>query len=206
MTRFRTTLAALSAALALATGGFFAAGAQADDAGTGPDQVIWAQTTGVNASDLLSGVQVGSYKGDDFESANVARAESRDCTDCRTVAVAVQSVLVKGSPHTAVPINAAIAINENCVSCTTYAYAYQYIVSTKDRVVLTWSGRNRVADIREDIAAAAHSDLAPADLTARLDQLTAAFHDAIDDDLAKQDEVIRHRDVNRDRDSVAPQL
>jgi hypothetical protein len=203
MTRFRT-LAALSAALALATGGLFAAGAQADDAGTGPDQVIWAKTTGLNASDLLSGVQVGSYKGEDLESANVARADSTDCTDCRTVAVAAQAVLVKGSPNNAVPTNAAIAINENCERCTTYAYAFQYIVSTKDRVVLTDRGRDRVADIREDIATAAHSDLAPAALTERLDDLTAAFRRAIDCDLARQDEVIRDRDVNRDRDRAAP--
>jgi hypothetical protein len=203
MTRIRT-LAALSAALALATGGFFATGAKADDAGTGPDQVIWAKTIGANASDLLSGVQVGSYKGDNLQSANVARADSTDCTDCRTVAVAVQAVLVKGSPHTASPVNAAIAINENCERCTTYAFAYQYVVSTDDRVVLTWRGRNRVAAIREDIATAAHSDLAPDDLNTRLRELAADFRAAIDADLARQDEDIEDRDVDRDTDLVTP--
>jgi hypothetical protein len=202
MTRFRT-LAALSAALALATGGLFAAGAQADDTGTGPDQVIWAKTTGVNASDLLSGVQVGPYKGENLQSANVARSDSTDCTDCRTVAVAVQAVLVKGSPNTASPTNAAIAINENCERCTTYAFAYQYIVSTKDRVVLTDRGRDRVAAIREDIAMAAHSDLAPDDLNTRLRELSADFRAAIDADLARQDEDIRNRDVNRTHDLAA---
>jgi hypothetical protein len=199
MTRFRT-LAALSAALALATGGFFAAGAEADDAGTGPDQVIWAKTTGVNARDLLSGVQVGSYKGDDLESANIARADSTDCTDCRTVAAAVQAVLVKGSPHTASPTNAAIAINENCVGCTTYAFAYQYMVSTKDRVVLTDRARDRIAAIRADIATVVNSELAPDDLNTRLRELAADFRAAIDADLARQDEVIRSRDVNRTSD------
>jgi hypothetical protein len=199
MTRFRT-LAALSAALALATGGFFAAGAEADDAGTGPDQVIWAKTTGVNARDLLSGVQVGSYKGDDLESANIARADSTDCTDCRTVAAAVQAVLVKGSPHTASPTNAAIAINENCVGCTTYAFAYQYIVSTKDRIVLTDRARDRIAAIRADIATVVNSELAPDDLNTRLRELAADFRAAIDADLARQDEVIRSRDVNRTSD------
>jgi hypothetical protein len=202
MTRFRTTLAALSAALALATGGFFAADAQADDAGTGPDQVIWAKTTGLNARDLLSGVQVGSYKGDNLQSANIARSDSTDCTDCRTVAVAVQAVLVKGSPHTASPTNAAIAINENCVGCTTYAFAYQYIVSTKDRVVLTDPGRDRIAAIREDIAAAAKSELAPDDLNTRLRELSADFRAAIDADLARQDEDIQHRDINRTHDAA----
>ena len=45
--------------------------------------------------------------GDELRSANVARADSTDCTDCRTVAVAVQAVLVKQSPHISAPTNAA---------------------------------------------------------------------------------------------------
>ena len=198
--RPRRTLTALVATLVLATGGFLAAAADAEDSGTGPDQVIWAQTTGTNASDLLSGVQVGSYKGDNLQSANVARADSTDCTDCRTVAVAVQAVLVKGSPHTAEPKNVAIAINQGCLNCTTYAFAYQYVVATEDRVVLTWRGRNRVAFLRDQIATVAHSDLSPDDLNARLGELAADFRAAIDADLARQDEEVEDRDVVRDTD------
>jgi hypothetical protein len=194
------TLAALTAALALATGGFLAAGAEAEDSGTGPDQVVWAKTTGTSTSDLLSGVQVGSYKGDNLQSANVARADSTDCTDCRTVAVAVQAVLLKGSPHTAEPKNVAIAINENCVGCTTYAFAYQYVVATDDRVVLTYRGRVRVATLREQIDAAAHSDLSPDDLNARLRELAAEFRAAIDADLARQDVDVEGREIERDSD------
>ena len=198
--RTRRTLTALTAALALATGSFLAAGAEATDSGTGPDQVVWATTTGTNASDLLSGVQVGSYKGENLQSANVARADSTDCTDCRTVAVAVQAVLVKGSPQTAEPKNVAIAINQNCVSCTTYAFAYQYVVATDDRVVLTWRGRTRVAALREEIATVSQSDLSPDDLNARLRELAAEFRAAIDADLARQNEDIEGREVERDID------
>jgi hypothetical protein len=198
--RTRRTLTALTAALALATGGFLAAGAEAEDSGTGPDQVVWAKTTGTSTSDLLSGVQVGSYKGDNLQSANVARADSTDCTDCRTVAVAVQAVLLKGSPHTAEPKNVAIAINENCVGCTTYAFAYQYVVATDDRVVLTYRGRVRVATLREQIDAAAHSDLSPDDLNARLRELAAEFRAAIDADLARQDVDVEGREIERDSD------
>lgn len=199
MTRHRT-LTALTAALALATGGLFAPVAGADDAGTGPDQVIWAKTTGIGSSDLLSGTQVGSYKGEELRSANVARADSTDCTDCRTVAVAVQAVLVKGSPQIATPTNAALAINENCLGCTTYAFAYQYIVSTKERVQLTSRGRERVQLLREQIDAAAHSDLAPDDLNLRLRELAADFRAAIDADLARQDEDVQDREVERAAD------
>jgi hypothetical protein len=198
--RTRRTLAALTAALALATGGFLAAGAEATDSGTGPDQVVWAKTTGTSATDLLSGVQVGRYKGDNLQSANVARADSTDCTDCRTVAVAVQAVLVKGGPSTAEPKNVAIAINQNCLNCTTYAFAYQYVVATEGRTLLTDRGRERIATLREQIDTAAHSDLSPDDLNARLRELAADFRSAIDTDLARQDVDVEDRDVDRDSD------
>jgi hypothetical protein len=198
--RTRRLLTALIAALALATGGFLAAGAEATDSGTGPDQVVWAKTTGTNATDLLSGVQVGSYKGDNLQSTNVARADSTDCTDCRTVAVAVQAVLVKHNPPTAEPKNFAIAINENCLNCTTYAFAHQYVVTTEDRVVLTERGRDRVAALREQIATVSQSDLSPDDLTVRLRELAAEFRAAIDRDLARQEVDIEDRDVARDTD------
>jgi hypothetical protein len=197
------TLTALLAALA-ATAGALAPSAGAEDTWTGPDQVIWAQTTGAGSSDLLSGVQVGSYKGDELRSANVARADSTDCTDCRTVAVAVQAVLVKGSPHTSAPTNAALAINENCVSCTTYAFAYQYVVSTDDRVILTRRGRRQVDALREKIDNAAHSDLALDDLNVRLRELAHDFRVAIDADLARQDEDIEDREIDRDSDLEQP--
>jgi hypothetical protein len=198
--RTRRTLTALTAALALATGGFLAAGAEAEDSGTGPDQVIWAKTTGTNATDLLSGVQVGRYKGDNLQSTNVARADSTDCTGCRTVAVAVQAVLVKGNPQTQEPKNFAIALNENCVSCTTYAFAYQYVVATEERTVLTYRGRERVATLREQIDTAAHSDLSPDDLNVRLRELAAEFRAAVDADLARQDVDIEDRDIERESD------
>lgn len=196
-------LAALLAALA-ATAGALAPSAGADETGTGPDQVIWAKTTGTGSSDLLSGVQVGSYKGDELLSANVARADSTDCTDCRTVAVAVQAVLVKGSPHTSAPTNAALAINENCLRCTTYAFAYQYVVSTEDRVVLTRRGHRQVDALREKIDNAAHSDLAPDDLNVRLRELAHDFRTAIDADLARQDEDVEDRAIDRDSDLAQP--
>jgi hypothetical protein len=198
--RTRRTLAALTAALALATGGFLTAGAEATDPGTGPDQVVWAKTTGTNATDLLSGVQVGRYKGDNLQSTNVARADSTDCTDCRTVAVAVQAVLVKGNPQTQEPKNAAIAINQNCVGCTTYAFASQYVVATERRTVLTDRGRDRIAALRDQIGMAAQSNLSPDDLNARLRELAAQFRAAIDADLARQDVDVEDREVERDSD------
>jgi hypothetical protein len=175
----RRTAAGLMATVALATGGFLTAGAQATDGG-GPDNVVWAKTTGQADRQTLSGVQVGSYPGDDLKSANVARAESTDCTDCRTVAVAVQAVFATGHPHTVEPTNAAIALNQSCTRCTTYAYAWQYVVTTDGPVHLSGRYRRKIARLRTEIDNVASSDLAPPDMDTRLNQLAAEFKADID--------------------------
>jgi hypothetical protein len=190
----------LLAALAIATGGFAATGAQADDAaGTGPDNVIWVKTTGTNTRDQQAGFQMRAFDGKELRSANVARADSTDCTGCRTVAVAVQTVFTTGKPTTVAPTNAAIAINQNCQSCVTYAYAWQYVVPTSKDIRPSRKARAKVANISDQIDQAAHSDLAPADLDARLNTLTGDLKATIDAELARQGEH-SHGDVRKDRD------
>lgn len=196
----RRRIAAVSATFALATGGVLVAGAQATEGG-GPDNVVWSQTTGTNARDVGSSVVVGSYAGDHLTSTNVARAESTDCTDCRTVAVAVQAVFATGHPSTVEPVNAAIALNQNCLRCTTYAYAYQYVLTTDGPVVLRKKWRKRIARVRADIADVANSDeLAPEQLDSRLNELAARFKANVDAGLRDAGEH-PHGDVDKDEDS-----
>lgn len=55
------------------------------------------------------------------------------CTDCRTVAVAFQIVLVEaGEPTPSGPVNVAIALNESCTRCETVAVAEQWVVQTPE--------------------------------------------------------------------------
>jgi hypothetical protein len=177
--KMRRRIATITAAVALATGGLLTAGARATEGG-GPDNVVWSQTTGTNARDVGSSVVVGSYAGDDLTSTNVARAESTDCTDCRTVAVAVQAVFATGHPSRVEPTNAAIALNQNCLRCTTYAFAYQYVLTTDGPVVLRKKWRRRISRVRAEIADAANSDLAPEQLDSRLNGLAAEFKADVD--------------------------
>jgi putative peptide zinc metalloprotease protein len=51
------------------------------------------------------------------------------CTDCRTVAVAFQVVLVAGQVDVVVPQNLSGALNYACVRCVTQALATQLVVS-----------------------------------------------------------------------------
>ena len=184
----RATLKLITA-LVLATVAHVPAATQADEAaGTGPDNVVWVKTTGANARDEQSNLQAGLYDGDDLRSANVARAESTDCTDCRTVAVAVQAVVSTSNPSTVAPTNAAIALNQNCTRCTTYAYAYQYVVATDKPLRLNRSIRRKLGGIRHDIDDVAHSGLTPEEMDPRLDALTDRFKRTIDDYLRKAGE------------------
>jgi putative peptide zinc metalloprotease protein len=50
------------------------------------------------------------------------------CRGCRTTAVAFQVVLVVGQHSTQVPVNKAVALNEQCVLCTTRALAVQLVL------------------------------------------------------------------------------
>jgi hypothetical protein len=184
-------LTALTAALVLS----LAVGAQAAD--TGPDNVVDVQTTGTNATSTLSKLKVGYYDGDNLQSENVASAYSHDCTDCRTVAVAVQAVFVTGNPTTAEPKNVAAALNERCVRCTTFAYAYQYVVTTDGPVKLDKETRRDVIRIRHEIADVADSDLAPPDMDARLHELTDEFKSEIDAGLAADGEHGQGREHER---------
>jgi hypothetical protein len=58
---------------------------------------------------------------------NEAWAES-SCTDCQTVAVALQVVVYKPGAPTATPLNLAVALNVECTRCVTVALAYQYVI------------------------------------------------------------------------------
>lgn len=62
---------------------------------------------------------------------NLARAYA-SCTDCQTLAVAMQINLIKRGTQLAAPRNAAVAINYECLRCVTVAVALQYTYSVDD--------------------------------------------------------------------------
>lgn len=86
------------------------------------------------------------------------------CTDCRTVALAFQVVIVMGDANYVAPVNQAAALNDQCVECLTFASATQIVVGVDGPVVFTPEGQRRLAVLRGRMAA----------LEARIDQLTAA--------------------------------
>ena len=62
---------------------------------------------------------------------NLAYATS-SCTDCQTIAVALQIDLISRTATRIVPQNAAVAVNVQCHHCVTIARALQYVVQVDD--------------------------------------------------------------------------
>ncbi len=168
--------------------------ATADSGGTavpnggGANNVVIAQTSADGSSLVRSHVQGTRAGGNTIESANVASALATNCTGCHSTAVAVQVVLVTGSPQYFAPQNAAVAVNSGCTSCGTFAYAWQYTPQVDRTVRLTPEGRQKLKTLKAEIAATAASivpDTLANDvlLNTELDTLTSQLKDVVDSEI-----------------------
>jgi hypothetical protein len=101
------------------------------------DAYVWRQAFKITRSN-----------GDDVLESNGAAAISR-CERCRTSAVAFQVLIATGTASTVAPDNVAIAFNEGCLSCATYAGAFQLIVTPRTPVHFTEAGNAEIDRIRE---------------------------------------------------------
>jgi putative peptide zinc metalloprotease protein len=105
------------------------------------------------------------------DSSNAAVAGA-SCTDCQTVAVAIQAVLIFSDPNIVTPTNLAFAFNLECDRCYTLATAYQFVATT-GIVHFTAEGNLRIAAIRQQLEELRHTDLSIDEIQARVDVLAA---------------------------------
>ncbi len=121
---------------------------------------------------------------DTVDNQNAAAAYS-ECTECRTVAVAVQVVLVESNANVATPSNLAVALNYDCQSCETFAGAYQYVVSTDGLVRFTPEGEAAMTAIQNQIRDLAATDLPFLELDAQLGALVDQLWATVDAEMVK---------------------
>lgn len=179
-------LAAASLAVVAALAGV--GPAAADDGSGAPNNYVISRATAEHPVVQRSRVVTAAYGGPTANSQNVAYAEGRDCTGCRSVAVAFQAVFLTGNPSTVNPTNVAAAYNYKCTGCTTFAWAYQYVLTTQGQFELSGAARQQIASIREQAEQVAESGAPPADMATRLRNLEAQFKQAIDSALANSGE------------------
>jgi putative peptide zinc metalloprotease protein len=150
--------------------GCLALAAPAHSAG-GADNGAVAVNTKDGSSVFRLAFHVTRVMGDTVSSTNAAVAYA-SCTDCKTVAVAIQVVLVMDDPSTFTPTNEAIAINYLCDLCDTLASAYQDVIQTGGPVHLTAEGSKQVAELRKQLRALRGSTLDSFALQDQISQIT----------------------------------
>jgi Fe-S cluster biogenesis protein NfuA len=127
-------------------------------AGGGNNVVIVDNSTN-GATMVDAQTQVIPVPTDSVTSSNVAIAINSDCVGCHSSAVAVQILIVRGSPSYFAPGNAAAAVNGGCDSCGAYAYARQHWIQTSSDAHLSGAVRQQIAQIRQQISTTAASIL-----------------------------------------------
>jgi putative peptide zinc metalloprotease protein len=168
-TRLTTILAALAVALGLAIGA--PAAAQADNSAI-------AINTKDGSSVFKFAFAIRHVAGDVVDETNTAVAYSQ-CTDCRTTAIAIEIVLVSGSPSTYAPVNQAVAVNYQCTLCNTFAAAYQFVVQGSGPMHFTHDAMWQLKKIRKAIRGLEDQQLDPFQLQAALDPLIQQLQDVL---------------------------
>jgi putative peptide zinc metalloprotease protein len=173
MTRLLVLLATLVAALGLAAG--VPATARADNGAV-------AVNTKDGSSVFKFAFKIKHVLGDVVDETNAAVAYA-SCTDCSTTAIAIEIVLVEGSPSTFTPTNEAIAINYLCNLCNTFAAAYQFTIQSAGPVHFDAQGRQELAAIRKEIRELEKQNLTPFELAEQLKPLIDRLKAVLQNDL-----------------------
>lgn len=124
-----------------------AAGAQER---TGDDNIAVAINTEDGATIFRLAFSIRRVADGVVDQTNTAVALA-SCTDCQTVALAFQVVLVRGDADVVTPENLALAYNEECVECVTYASATQIVLGFDGNVHFTSDGYRRLTALYKSL-------------------------------------------------------
>ena len=175
MRRISVALAALVAAAGLA--------AVHPDLAAAQDNAAVAVNTKDSSSVFRLAFSINRVARDVVDSTNAAVAVA-SCTECKTVALAIQVVLITGDASVVTPTNVALAFNIECTACETLASAYQYVFDTDGaQVHFTPTGNQRLAEIRHELRQLRHSDLGVVEIQSRVDALMNELSVVLRDEL-----------------------
>ncbi len=174
-------LAAFTLALTLATGGLPARAetgpTDGELGGGGGRNIVIVRNTTDGALRTRGAAQFNSIPGPVASPVNLAEAYA-SCTDCDTLAVALQIDLVSTSARQVTPRNYAVALNYACTRCHTIARAYQYVFSVEDPTETPERVRELIAAMDRELSSMQGDPaLTLADAEARVDAVVAQFQD-----------------------------
>lgn len=155
--------------LVAAPGQAYADGGGAD--GGGANNVVIVVNHDNGSTRIEGQAAVAVDEGPSVANRNIALARA-SCVGCRTEAAAIQVVVVVGSPGRVVPQNEALALNQGCQSCQTFAYARQVLVYASHPVSLGQT-EGQVRQVDAQVAQELRSGQAFSQMASGLDSLTA---------------------------------
>lgn len=178
-------------------GAAFVQPAVADDGG-GPNNIVQVRNHDDGATRIKSKVKVSEDPNDDVEDGNAAIAYA-SCTDCRTIAAAIQVVIVE-SPNvtTYQPQNGAVAVNENCTRCATFAFARQIVLTPYHHVELSGDTRRQIHDAGEEAERIVESNADFPTMSAQLKDLATRLAATVQADIDQQSTHAPSRDDRED--------
>lgn len=171
--------------------------AHADWDARGGDNIVVVHNRDDGATRVRSRTDIGHNRTDTVDNQNYAEAYS-SCTGCRTVAAAIQVVIVEGNPSTFAPANAAVAVNDDCHFCETFAYARQFVITADRQVRLSDDAQERIDELNDQVAEVVHSDEGFDQINADLDGLADQINRVVVGDLQRtgtRADVDQRRDV-----------
>ena len=129
----------------------------------GAKNIVQVKNFTDGAVKIAGRVQLGRVPGPGIGSVNIASAFS-SCTDCTTLAVALQINMFNRNASVITPQNAATAVNANCTRCVTEAYAFQYNIGVDDPTAIPPRVNQLVAQMKQELAqaGAGHTSLTEA--------------------------------------------
>lgn len=135
---------------------------------------------------------------------NAAVAVS-SCSDCRTIAVAIQVVLIFSDPDVVTTDNLALALNVECPSCETMALAYQYVLTTDGPVHFTADGNKAIQDILKQInEIGSNEELALEEIDAQIGALVDQLYAVVDTELVAAGKPATQTETQEAADTATP--
>jgi hypothetical protein len=125
--------------------------------GRGPKNVVNVINKNDSHLRVKRKIQLNHVPGRDAEPENDTAAYS-SCTNCATVAVALQIDLVSCTAGVMIPKNTAIAVNVQCSHCTTVARVIQYVVQVDDPNQVPDDARSLINQMQNQLNDAAHNE------------------------------------------------
>lgn len=144
----------------------------------GGDNTAIAVNTKDGATIFKVAFAIRHVMGDVVDQTNAAVAFA-SCTDCTTVAIAIEIVLVEDNANVVTPTNIALAYNLQCNLCLTVADAVQFVLSTGGPVHFDAEGNRILAQIKQELEQLKHESLTLDELQAKIAQMESEIRDVL---------------------------